>query len=54
MHTFSKVLALREIQTASSKIWTQVVVSIFYDHSHYNSNSYNLVFWPFLFHLKNI
>ena len=32
---FPKELALYELQTASSRIWTRVVMSIFYDNNHY-------------------
>ena len=35
MYYFLKVLARRETQTASSKIWTWVIVSIFYEDSIY-------------------
>ena len=36
---FPRVLALYEIHSASSKIWTQVVMSISYDDKHYTSGT---------------
>ena len=36
---FSRVLKLCEMQTASSRIWTQVVVSISYDDIHYTMST---------------
>ena len=32
---FPRVLALGEMLTASSKIWSLIIVSIFYDDNHY-------------------
>ena len=37
---FPRVLVLCEMQSVSSRIWTRVAVSIFYDDSHYNTGIY--------------
>ena len=37
---FLRVLALYEMQTALPRIWTRVVVSIFYDNNQYITSTY--------------
>ena len=39
---FSRGLAIWKMQTAFSRIWTQVAMSIFYDDNHYTMNKKNL------------
>ena len=36
---FPRVLVLCEIQSVSSRIWTRVTVSIFYDDNHYTTGT---------------
>ena len=39
-HSLPRVFALRNMQTASSRIWTRVTVSIFYDDNHYTASTF--------------
>ena len=43
------VLAQREIQTASFRIWTRVTVSIFYDSKQYTKCFHKSWFWYIFF-----
>ena len=53
---FPRVLVLREMQLVWSKIWTRIVVSIYYDDNHYTTGTskqmiitFKLVWFGFLF-----
>ena len=37
--SFARVLVLYEMQSVSSRIWTRVTVSIFYDDNHYTTGT---------------
>ena len=48
---FSRIFSLYEMQTALSKIWTLVAVSIFYNGSHYTMNA-SIVLYQYLRQFK--
>ena len=41
-----RIIALCEIQTTSSRIWTRVTVSISYDRNHYTTNGNFCIYQP--------
>ena len=53
IHTFPRVLVLCEMQSVSSRIWTRVAVSIYYDDNHYTTVTFIFIRIAKIF-LRNI